>query len=124
MAGVRNHEELVAWQLCEQLKEQIFTFTDRAPARADYKFCDQIRSAATSATDNVAEGFYRYSPRDFARFCSMTRGSLGEIKSQLLHARKRQYVEQADFEDLSRLTRRAMAATTRLQTYLRTCRPR
>jgi four helix bundle protein len=124
MPGVKSHEELASWQLCEQLKEQIFAFTDRAAARGDFKFCNQIRTAATSATDNLAEGFYRYYSRDFARFCSMTRGSLGEIKCQLLHARKRGYLSESEFEDAARLTRRAMAATTKLQTYLRMCPPR
>jgi|ERR1044071_1575036 len=124
MAGIRNHEDLIAWQLCEDLKERIFAFTDQSPACKDFEFCAQIRSAANSATDNLAEGFYRYHTRDFARFCSFSRSSLGEIKSQLRHARKHRYLEESHYQDILKSSRRAMAATTNLQTYLRKAPPR
>src|SRR5262245_16879250 len=124
MSGVRNHENLIAWQLCEELKKKVFAFTGRRPACSDFKLCNQIRSAAASATDRIAEGFYRYYSRDFARFCAMTRGSLGEIKNQLLHARKRGYLDQTDYDEISGLARRTMAATTKPHNYLRNCAPR
>ena len=124
MAGVRNHEDLVVWQLSWQLKERVFAFTGREDVRRDFKFCAQIRSASTSATDTIAEGFYRYSPRDFARFVGMARGSLGEVKNQLRHARAREYLDASEFTELWTLACRAMAATTNLQTYLRNCAPR
>ena len=64
MAGVRNHEDLVAWQLSWQLKERVFAFTARDPTRLEFKFCQQIRSASNSATDTISEGFYRYEITD------------------------------------------------------------
>ncbi|MCM3881325.1 MAG: four helix bundle protein [Vicinamibacterales bacterium] len=124
MAGVRNHEDLVAWKLCWELKERVFAFTAHGPVFTDFRFRDQIRGAACSACDTLAEGFYRYDSRDFARFCSMTRGSLGEVKCQLLHARKREYLNKAEFDEAWTLACRAQAATTNLHTYLRRCPPK
>jgi four helix bundle protein len=121
MAGVRNHEDLVAWQLSWRLKEGVFAFTARAPARLEFKFCQQIRSASNSATDSISEGFYRYSSKDFARFLAIARSSLGEVKNQLRHAQARHYFDEREFGELWVLACRAMAATTRLQTYLRNC---
>jgi four helix bundle protein len=69
----------------------------------------------------LAEGFYRYQPADFARFCAMCRGSLGEVKSQLRLAQEQRYLVQEDFDEAWQLACRAMAATTRLQGYLRNC---
>jgi four helix bundle protein len=114
----------VAWKLCWELKERVFALTAYGPAFQDFRFRDQIRSAACSACDTLCEGFYRYYSRDFARFCSMTRGSLGEVKGQLLHARKREYLGQAEFDEVSTLACRALAATTNLHSYLRRCAPK
>jgi CheY-like chemotaxis protein len=86
VAGVRNHEDLVCWRLSWQLKERVFAFTATDHVRRDFKFCTQIRSASNSATDTIAEGFYRYSPGDFARFVGMARASLGD--ENLRHAQR------------------------------------
>ena len=121
MVAVRNHEELKAWKLCWQLKERVFAFTAIVPASRDFKFCDQIRSASCSACDGLAEGFYRYYTREFARFCSITLGSLGEIKSQLRHARQRDYINGAEYAEIWDLVSQASAATTGLLKYLLRC---
>jgi four helix bundle protein len=119
MAGVRNHKDLAAWRFSWQLKEEVFAFTANDRVRRDFKFCDQIRSASNSATDNISEGFYRYSPTDFARFLTIARASLGEVKNQLEHARSRDFLDESEFRELWTLACRAMAATTNLMKYLR-----
>jgi four helix bundle protein len=124
VAGIRNHEDMVAWQLCRDLKDRIYALTAAGPAWRDLKFRHQIRDAACSAMDRLSEGFYRYYSRDFARFCSMTRGSLGEIKNQVRHGQSQKYWTPSEFNELWSLTRRAMAATTNLHNYLRKCDPR
>jgi four helix bundle protein len=121
MAGVRNHKNLAAWRFSWQLKEEVFAFTANDRVRRDFKFCDQIRSASNSATDNISEGFYRFSPTDFARFLTIARASLGEVTNQLDHARKRDYLDESQFDHLRTLARRAMAATTNLMKYLHKC---
>ena len=110
MAGVRSHEEL--------------DFTATGPASRDFTFRDQIRSAASSATDRLSEGFYRYYSREFARFCSMTRGSLGEVMNQLQHAQRQNYMSKAEFDEMWLLACRAMGKTTNLLKYLLRCPPR
>lgn len=119
MEGVRNHEHLIVWKLCWELKERVFEFTARERVCRDFKFCDQIRAAANSATATVSEGFYRFVPKDFANFLRFTRGSLGEVKNQLRHAQSRQYLDEPEFRELWNLACRAQAATTNLQKYLR-----
>src|SRR5204863_8698330 len=69
---------------------------------------------------NTSEGFYRFSPRDFAQFLSIARGSLGEIRDQVRHARDEHYISDAEFAKLMHLTDRAIDANTRFQEYLRT----
>jgi hypothetical protein len=73
---------------------------------------------ARSAPDNIAEGFYRFNPPDFANFVRMARGSLGEVRNQLPHARMRGYLNDEQFRELSRLCRRAIGACRGLRLYL------
>jgi four helix bundle protein len=121
MAGVHRLEELAAWQLAWELKRRVYAFTETGPVSRDLKFCDDLRRAASSAPFNTSEGFYRFAPREFRRFLRIARGSLGEVKDQILHARDEKYLDEATFQDLSRLANRAIGANTRLQNYLRTC---
>jgi four helix bundle protein len=121
MAGARSPEEFDAWRLAWDLKEGVCAFTATGPAACDRKFCEEIRKAARSAPDNIAEGFYRFNPTDFANFARIARGSLGEIRNQLKHAHSKNYLSDTDFDQLFRLCGRAIGATTGLRLYLLSC---
>jgi four helix bundle protein len=124
MAGVRTHEDLRCWQLSKRLKDRVFAFTATELPGREFKYRDQIRAAARSATDRLAEGFCRYYSREFARFCSMARGSLGEVKNQLGDARDEKYLTEDEFREMWALASQAMGATTNLLKYLLRCPPR
>jgi four helix bundle protein len=119
MPGVRRPEELDTWKLAWDLKERVHAFTSTPPASKDCSFCDEIRRASRSASDNISEGFYRFNPREFHRFLNDAKGSLGEVRNQLLHAKSQGYLTAAEFEEIQDLSNRAIGAATRLQAYLR-----
>jgi four helix bundle protein len=119
--GARHHTELVAWQLADRLRIEVEEFTSRRPAKNDLKFCDQIRDSADSAPANMSEGFWRYRPKEFARFVLIARGSLGETEGHLQTARRRHYITDEECERMLILCRRALGAATRLHEYLRSC---
>jgi four helix bundle protein len=121
MAGARSPEEFDAWQLAWDLKERVFAFTATTPAVGDRKFCEEIPEASRSAPDNIAEGFYRFNPPDFANFVRIARGSLGEVRNQLKHAHSKKYLSDHDFDQLFRLCKRAIGAATGLRLYLLSC---
>ena len=60
MASVKRFEDLICWQLSEELKELVFELTCREPVNRDRRFCEQIRESARSAPANIAEGFGWY----------------------------------------------------------------
>jgi four helix bundle protein len=119
VAGARRPEELAAWHLAWELKQKVYAFTETGAAARDLDFRRDIRRAARSAPHNTAEGFYRYSPGDFAQFLNIARGSLGEVRDQLRHALDEKYLKDAEFAELLHLADRAIGANTNFQEYLR-----
>jgi len=112
--AVRDFRDLACWQLAYALKSEVFAFTATLPASRDFKFCDQIRDASASAPRNIAEGFGRFAPRDFARFLSYARASLVETQNHLIDARDRGYIDDVLFSRLFNLAAAARQTTTRL----------
>lgn len=100
---------------------RVYAFTATSPATSDRRFCDDIRRAARSGPDLVAEGYYRFNPREFHRFLNDAKASLGEVRNQLLHATDERFVNDAEFREMTSLANRAIGAASGLQTYLRTC---
>jgi four helix bundle protein len=81
MTGAKRHKDLIVWQLSYQLEREVFAKTATGEVAKDFKFRDQIRDASASAPRNIAEGFGRYRPKEFARFLEIARGSLTETHS-------------------------------------------
>ena len=117
--GVRHFRDLIAWQLSYELKCEVFAFTATEPACHDFRYRDQIRGSSASAPSNIAEGFGRFRPLDFARFLEIARASLTETQSHLVDGRDRGYVSRALFLRLWNLAAKALAATTNLMLYLK-----
>src|SRR5262245_5653257 len=85
-------DELVAWQLAKQLERRVFAFTERARAARDGEFCRQIRKSSSSAPANMAEGFGRFWPGEFAHKLRIAIGELHETQDRLEDALDRQYI--------------------------------
>jgi four helix bundle protein len=116
--GVRRYEDLIAWQLAYELQREVFALTATGPAARDFRFRDQIRESTASAARNIAEGFGRFRPLEFARFLMIARGSLTESHHHLRDGRDRGYFTAEDHSRLALLAGRAAIATTRLSRYL------
>ena len=112
--AVRTFRDLVCWQLAYELKCEVFELTAIEPGSRDFKFRDQIRDSSASAPRNIAEGFGRFRPTEFARFLEIARGSLMETQSSLLDGRDRGYFEPSRCSRLWNLAGAALRATTGL----------
>ncbi len=122
--GVRRYQDLDCWRLSNELKLLVYEVTaTHVPAR-DFRFCDQVRGSARSAPANIAEGFGRFGPKEFARFLDIARGSLTETINHLEDGRDLGYVDPQRTAELVALANRAIGATTRLLQYLRRVKPR
>ena len=94
MATLKNYRDLKVWKLSMDFVEAIYKALKTFPREERYGICDQIRRAAVSVPSNIAEGFGRDTPKEFAHFLSIARGSLYEVMTQLEIASRLGYLAQ------------------------------
>jgi four helix bundle protein len=102
----KHFKELVCWQLSIELHAKLDAILSTPEAARHFKLCDQMRAASVSVSSNIAEGFKRFSPPDFAKFLGYSRGSLAELSSQLEIMKRLGIGRATDHSDLSLLIAR------------------
>lgn len=100
MATISRFEDLEVWQESRRLSLKIFELTNNECIARDFRFRDQIRSAAGSVMDNIAEGFERSGRKEFIQFLCIAKASSGEVRSQLYRAMDQQYISAEEGESL------------------------
>ena len=100
MASVKDFEELAIFQKARELSKKIYSVTNREVFKSDYRFVQQIRAAAGSIMDNIAEGFERTGNKEFLNFLYIAKGSCGEVRSQLIRANDIGYLTPEEYEEL------------------------
>lgn len=92
MATITNFEELEIWKEARRLNSLIIQLIQSSSnAKQDFRFRDQIKAASGSIMDNIAEGFERDSRLEFINFLSISKGSIGEVRSQLIRGLDMEY---------------------------------
>lgn len=100
MSVVRDFEELAIFQKARELSKKIYPVTNRDGFKSDFRFVQQIRAAAGSIMDNIAEGFERTGNKEFLNFLYIAKGSCGEVRSQLIRANDVGYLTPEEFDEL------------------------
>jgi four helix bundle protein len=81
MSKIERFEDLRCWQAARQLARFVFLSSEEAKLAKDFATRDQIRRAALSVMNNIAEGFGRKSNLEFIRFLDFAQSSAQEVKS-------------------------------------------
>ncbi|HEV7780895.1 MAG TPA: four helix bundle protein [Chitinophagaceae bacterium] len=110
MATIQRFEDLEIWQLAFAIYKKVSAITERMRQKHDYRFADQMKAAAGSVMDNIAEGFERNSRLEFLNSLSISKGECGELKSQTHRCLSDQYISPEEFgglyEEISILVRK------------------
>ena len=91
-----SYRDLRVWQQAMDLAMQVYRLTEAFPKHEMYGLTGQIRRAAISIPSNIAEGKGRRTDRDFSSFLFRARGSLLELETQILLARRLEYLKESD----------------------------
>jgi four helix bundle protein len=116
---IKRFEDLDIWNEAREISKKIFLITSIEPFSSDYKFKNQIRSAAGSIMDNIAEGFGRGGNKEFINFLSISKGSVDEVRSQLYRAFDFEYINQNTLEEMLKITFIQTKKTTNFISYLK-----
>lgn len=81
MASYKRFEELPVWQKAVELATKVFELTSHAAFKFRGDLVNQIRRAALSVSNNIAEGYERGTTADLISFLYIARGSCGETRS-------------------------------------------
>ena len=78
---IETFEDLRVWQKGISLVKQVYLITREGEISRDFGYQDQLRRAAVSIPTNIAEGFERYSRKEYVNFLNIAKGSAGEVRS-------------------------------------------
>ena len=92
--------DLRVWQEAMNLPEEIYRVTVDFPKDELYGLTSQMRRAAVSVPSNIAEGKGHRSDPEFVRFLFHASGSLLELQTQLLIAKRLQYLSEEKADEL------------------------
>ena len=95
---VRSFRDLRVWQAAMDLAETCYRLTQDFPREEMYGLTSQVRPAAVSIPANIAEGHGRDGARELAQFLRIARGSLRELETHLLLARRLDFCAASDVD--------------------------
>lgn len=102
MAKVQRFEDLESWKRARLLTNRIYELSSTGTFARDFALRDQMRKAAISVMSCISEGFERESgDKDFRHFLSMSKGSAGELRSQLYTALDAKHITEEQFAELT-----------------------
>jgi four helix bundle protein len=84
-------EQLDIWKEANKVSDILFDYADKADEKRLYKFAEQLRAAAMSISNNIAEGSGSFSDKDFANFLNISRRSVFEC-ANILHLFQRRKI--------------------------------
>jgi four helix bundle protein len=79
----RTFEDLDAYQVAREFRKTMYGVNRRLPSFEKFELGSQIRRAAVSLTNNIAEGHGRYHYLEQIKFTLQARGSLQELIDDL-----------------------------------------
>ncbi|MFN8348969.1 MAG: four helix bundle protein [Spirosomataceae bacterium] len=100
MATIERFEDLQCWQKARELSIEVYEITKAGNFAKDFEMKGQIRAASGSIMDNIAEGFDRGGRDEFKQFLTISKGSTGEVKSQLYRALDQRYINEEKFNKM------------------------
>jgi four helix bundle protein len=118
MSKIEKVEDLISWQKSKDLTIEIYKITKNSSFSKDFGLCNQIQRAAVSIPSNIAEGFGRGGNKEFLQFLSIAKGSLYELKTQLIIAFEIGYINDIEYNKLKNDSEEIAKLITGFMNYL------
>lgn len=96
----KTFEDLEVYRLSREFRKAMYGVTRLLPAFEKFELASQIRRAAVSLTNNLAEGHGRFHYLEQIRFTLISRGSLEELIDDLNVCEDENYLPSSEVADL------------------------
>jgi four helix bundle protein len=103
------------YRIAREFRKHIYNLIKQLPPSEKFCLNPQMRRAAVSITDNIAEGHGRWHYQENLRFCRIARGSVDEILDDLNVCLDENY---ADPQTIAPLKTEAYALIGRINGYM------
>lgn len=104
MDPIKRFEDLECWKAARLLVKAVYECSQTGELSKDWDTKSQIKRAALSVMNNIAEGFGRFGEKDSLRFYDIAKASAYEVKSMLYVLEDVGYLPNDQLSQLRKLT--------------------
>ena len=120
--GFQTFEDLEAYQAARAFRVVMYGVSRRLPSFEKFELASQIRWAAVSLTNNIAEGHGRFHFLDQIKFMLQARGSLQELIDDLNVCEDENYLPPPEVAPLKQLGWHVLKLLNGYLRWLRECK--
>lgn len=97
---IKSYKNLNIWKRSMVAVEDIYKITKNFPKEEMYGLASQSRRSAISIPSNIAEGFARFSNKEYRQFLFISLGSCAELSTQIIIALRLGYLKNKEANQL------------------------
>ena len=97
---IKSYKELDVWKKGVEIIDLVYEITSKFPSDERFGLAAHMQRTAISIPSNVAEGFARRHRKEYQHFCSIALGSCAELETQVVVAKRRNYISGEIFGNL------------------------
>jgi four helix bundle protein len=94
-------ENLKVYEMAEELELFVHNLTTMFPPDEKYRSVDQLRRSSCSVTNNIAEGYNRFSKKEKIRSLIIAKGEAEETKMNIIRSAKKGFLGKETAEETS-----------------------
>jgi len=99
---MKPHHNLDVWKNSIGFVTKIYKLTSSFPGEEKFGLISQLKRASVSIPSNIAEGAARESKKEFRNFLSIAQGSASEVETQLIISNKLGFLNNKNFNEVSK----------------------
>lgn len=89
---ISSYKDLEVWKKGIEIVDLTYDITAKFPSEEKFGLVSQMQRCAVSIPSNIAEGFARQHTKEYQQFCYIALGSCSELETQLIIAKRRNYI--------------------------------
>jgi four helix bundle protein len=114
-----SFEDLEVYRKARVFRQDVYRLVHRLPDEEKFALASQMRRAAISLTNNIAEGHGRYHYQENIQFLRQARGSLEELQDDINICLDEEYAKADGLEQLKNQSYELLKAINGYISYLR-----